>query len=39
MTAGFMKDVTDPQWKDDPDVKAWVAWMNENMPGAELSDF
>jgi branched-chain amino acid transport system substrate-binding protein len=38
MTAGFMKDVTDPQWKDDPDVKAWVAWMNENMPGAELSD-
>ena len=39
LTAGFMKDVTDPQWKDDPDVKAWVAWMNENMPGAELSDF
>ncbi len=38
LTAGFMKDVTDPQWKDDPDVKAWVAWMNENMPGAELSD-
>lgn len=38
MTAGFMKDVTDPQWKDDPDVKAWVAWMNQNMPGAELSD-
>jgi branched-chain amino acid transport system substrate-binding protein len=38
MTAGFMKDVTDPQWKDDADVKAWVAWMNENMPGAELSD-
>jgi branched-chain amino acid transport system substrate-binding protein len=38
LTAGFMKDVTDPQWKDDADVKAWVAWMNENMPGAELSD-
>lgn len=38
LTAGFMKDVTDPQWKDDPDVKAWVAWMDENMPGAELSD-
>jgi branched-chain amino acid transport system substrate-binding protein len=38
LTAGFMKDVTDPQWKDDPDVKAWVAWMKENMPGAELSD-
>ncbi|TAJ82312.1 ABC transporter substrate-binding protein [Reyranella sp.] len=38
LTAGFMKDVTDPQWKDDPDVNAWVAWMKENMPGAELSD-
>ena len=38
LTAGFMKDVTDPQWKDDADVKAWVAWMKENMPGAELSD-
>lgn len=38
LTAGFLKDVTDPQWKDDADVKNWVAWMNENMPGAELSD-
>jgi branched-chain amino acid transport system substrate-binding protein len=38
MTAGFIKDASDPQWADDPDQKAWRAWMNENMPGAELSD-
>ncbi len=38
MTAGFIKDATDPQWTDDPDQKAWRAWMNENLPGADLSD-
>ncbi len=38
MTAGFIKDASDPQWADDPDQKAWRAWMNENMPGADLSD-
>jgi branched-chain amino acid transport system substrate-binding protein len=38
MTAGFIKDASDPQWTDDPDQKAWRAWMNENMPGADLSD-
>ena len=38
MTAGFIKDASDPQWADDPDQKAWRAWMAENMPGADLSD-
>jgi branched-chain amino acid transport system substrate-binding protein len=38
MTAGFIKDASDPQWADDPDQKTWRAWMNENMPGADLSD-
>jgi branched-chain amino acid transport system substrate-binding protein len=38
MSAGFMKDVTDPKWADDPDVKTWTAWMNANMPGADLND-
>ena len=38
LTAGFMKDVTDPRWADDADVKAWLAWMKENMPGAEIAD-
>ena len=38
MSAGFMKDVTDPKWADDPDVKAWLDWMNDNMPGADIND-
>jgi branched-chain amino acid transport system substrate-binding protein len=33
-----MKDVTDPKWADDPDVKTWHAWMKENMPGADVND-
>jgi len=38
LSAGFMKDVTDPKWADDADVKTWTAWMKENMPGADLND-
>jgi len=38
MTAGFIKDASDPQWADDADQKTWRAWMDENMPGADLSD-
>ena len=38
LSAGFLKDVTDPKWADDQDVKEWMAWMKENMPTAELSD-
>ncbi|GGC92021.1 ABC transporter substrate-binding protein [Chelatococcus reniformis] len=38
MTAGFMKDVTDPKWADDKDVKEWLAWTKENMPGADIND-
>ena len=35
LSAGFLKDVTDPKWANDDDVKEWMAWMKENMPGAE----
>src|SRR5882757_2160822 len=38
LSAGFLKDVTDPKWANEDDVKEWMAWMNDNMPGAELSD-
>jgi branched-chain amino acid transport system substrate-binding protein len=38
LSAGFLKDVTDPKWANDDDVKEWTAWMKENMPAAELSD-
>ncbi|MFC3267181.1 ABC transporter substrate-binding protein, partial [Camelimonas abortus] len=38
LTAGFIKDPSDPKWADDPDIVAWKAWMAENMPGADLND-
>ena len=38
LSAGFLKDVTDAKWANDQDVKDWMAWMKESMPGAELSD-
>jgi len=38
MSAGFMKDVTDPKWAEDADVKTWHAWMKENLPGADVND-
>src|SRR5262245_24749197 len=38
LSAGFMKDVTDPKWADDADVKTWLAWMKENLPSADIND-
>ena len=38
MSAGFMKDVTDPKWAGDADVKTWTEWMMANMPGADRND-
>jgi branched-chain amino acid transport system substrate-binding protein len=33
-----MKDVTDPKWAGDTDLKAWTDWMMANMPGADRND-
>jgi len=38
LSAGFLKDVTDPKWANDDDVKEFFAWMKENLPQAEPSD-
>jgi branched-chain amino acid transport system substrate-binding protein len=38
MTAGFIKDATDPKWANDPDVVAWKAWMKTNMPSTDPND-
>jgi branched-chain amino acid transport system substrate-binding protein len=32
LTAAYIKDPTDPQWKDDADMKAWNAFMDKYMP-------
>jgi branched-chain amino acid transport system substrate-binding protein len=38
LTAFYLKDTTDKQWDDAPDMKAWREWMAKYMPGANLGD-
>jgi branched-chain amino acid transport system substrate-binding protein len=39
ITALYQKDYDDPQWKNDPAMKAWEAWMKKYNPEANLHDF
>jgi len=32
------KDPTEPQWKDDPDMKEWLAWMKKYYPEGDIAD-
>ncbi len=38
VTALYLKDPTDPQWQNDPDYKAWVAWMKKYYPNGDMTD-
>ncbi|MBC7578813.1 MAG: ABC transporter substrate-binding protein [Tardiphaga sp.] len=38
ISAGYMKDPTDPQWKDDPTIKEWSAFMDKYYPDGDKSD-
>ena len=38
MTAAVVKDPTDPTWHNDPDYKAYVAWMAKYQPKAEVTN-
>jgi len=38
ISTAYEKDPTDPQWHNDPDFKAWVAWMGKYMPGGDLDN-
>jgi branched-chain amino acid transport system substrate-binding protein len=38
ISAGYLKDPTDPQWQDAPDFKEWLAWMKKYNAGANLAD-
>jgi branched-chain amino acid transport system substrate-binding protein len=38
ISAAFVKDPTDPQYKDDPEFKAWMAWMQKYYPAGSLED-
>jgi branched-chain amino acid transport system substrate-binding protein len=38
ITSGYMKDPTDPAFKDDPGMNAWRVFMAKYMPGTDLTD-
>ena len=38
ISSAYMKDPTDPTWKDDPGMKEWRDFMTKEMPGADLTD-
>ena len=38
VSAAYLKDETDPHWKNDADMKAWNAFMDKYVPGGDKSD-
>src|SRR5216117_1604666 len=38
ITALYMKEVTDPQWRNDPSYKDWLVWMKKYYPEGALDD-
>src|ERR1700736_987406 len=38
VSAAYLKDGSDPQWKDDEGMKKFLAFIDKNMPGANVSD-
>src|ERR1700685_1208081 len=38
LSAGYLKDASDPQWKDDEGMKKFMAFAEKYMPGANISD-
>lgn len=38
ITSGYLKDSTDPEWKNDEGMNTWRAFMAKEMPSADLSD-
>jgi branched-chain amino acid transport system substrate-binding protein len=38
ISSAWLKDPTDPQWKDDTDIKAWNAFLDKYYPEANRSD-
>ncbi|MGC2780909.1 MAG: ABC transporter substrate-binding protein [Bradyrhizobium sp.] len=38
VSASYLKDPSDPQWKDDEGMKKFMAFIDKYMPGANISD-
>ncbi|MBI5909214.1 MAG: ABC transporter substrate-binding protein [Betaproteobacteria bacterium] len=39
ISAAYIKDPTDPQWKDDAGIKEWTAFMKKHYPEGDLTDY
>src|SRR3984885_11692760 len=39
ISAAYQKDPADPQWKNDPAMKAWNVWMDKYNPRVDKSDY
>jgi len=39
ISVAYQKDPADPQWKDDPAMKAWNIWMDKYNPRIDKSDY
>jgi branched-chain amino acid transport system substrate-binding protein len=38
ISAGYLKDPTDPQWQDTPEYKEWLAWMKKYNTSGNVAD-
>ena len=38
ITAGYLKEPTDPQWQDTPEYKEWLAWMKKYNTSGNVAD-
>jgi branched-chain amino acid transport system substrate-binding protein len=38
ISTSYLKDVSDPAWKDDPAMKDWSSFMNKYYPGGDKDD-
>jgi branched-chain amino acid transport system substrate-binding protein len=39
ISAAYQKDPNDPQWRNDPALQAWTAWMDKYNPTIDKSDY
>jgi len=38
ISASYLKDPTDAQWQETPEVKEWLSWMRKYNPSANVAD-
>jgi len=38
ISAGYLKEPTDPQWQGTPEYKEWLAWMQKYNPSGSITD-